>query len=125
MFLGKPTILVNGMKNVRTVFNKEFKYVKTGVVNKGFLKLFGGQSLLFVPDQERHQFLRRLVGQSMTPEAIDAAMPALVKSATQQIDRLSLEEPVVMEDVLTQFTLDVAWRQILGVCMMCMSLHLF
>lgn len=114
MFLGKPTILVNGMKNVRTVFNKEFKYIKTGVVNKGFLKLFGGQSLLFIPDQERHQFLRRLVGQSMTPEAIDAAMPALVKSATEQIDRISLEEPVVMEDVLTQFTLDVAWRQILG-----------
>eukprot|EP00584_Thalassiosira_punctigera_P004368 CAMPEP_0172536614 /NCGR_PEP_ID=MMETSP1067-20121228/8353_1 /TAXON_ID=265564 ORGANISM="Thalassiosira punctigera, Strain Tpunct2005C2" /NCGR_SAMPLE_ID=MMETSP1067 /ASSEMBLY_ACC=CAM_ASM_000444 /LENGTH=608 /DNA_ID=CAMNT_0013321721 /DNA_START=50 /DNA_END=1876 /DNA_ORIENTATION=- len=112
--LGKPTVLVSGMKNVRAVFNQEFRLVKTGLVSKGFKKLFGGESLLLATDQGRHQFLRRLVGQSMTPDAIDDAMPALVESATTQINRLSLDKPVEMEDVLTQFTLDVAWRQILG-----------
>ncbi|KAL7524961.1 hypothetical protein ACHAWF_001152 [Thalassiosira exigua] len=50
----------------------------------------------------------------MTPDAIDRAMPTLITSAAEQIDRLSLEEPVMMEKVATAFTLDVAWRQILG-----------
>jgi cytochrome P450 len=78
--------------------------------------------LLFVTDPERHQFLRRLVGQSMTPEQISLAMPALIASATEQIDTLKVGEDVVMEEVLTRFTLDVAWRQILGV-LVCFFFH--
>mmetsp|Transcript_31473 Transcript_31473/g.66202 ORF Transcript_31473/g.66202 Transcript_31473/m.66202 type:complete len:592 (+) Transcript_31473:165-1940(+) len=112
--LGKPSVIVNGMKNVRHVFNQEFKLVKTGTISEGFNEMFGGESLLFCTDQSRHQFLRRLVGQSMTPEQIDYAMPALIQSATEQIDRLKVGEDAVMEEVLTSFTLDVAWRQILG-----------
>lgn len=50
----------------------------------------------------------------MTPDAVNRAVPALVKSATEQINKLSLEEPVELERVMTSFTLDVAWRQILG-----------
>lgn len=50
----------------------------------------------------------------MTPEQINIAMPALITSATQQIDTLKVGKDVVMEEVLTRFTLDVAWRQILG-----------
>ena len=122
MMLGKPIIMVNGMKNVKEVFNQEFKLVKTGTISKGFVKLFGGKSMLSVTDPVRHQFLRRLVGQSMTPEAINRAMPALSKSATEQINQLSLEKPVKMEEILTRFTLDVAWRQILGL-FVCIALH--
>ena len=112
--LGKPSVIVTGMANVKKVFNKEFKLVKTGVITDEFTKSFGGESLLFVTDQERHQFLRRLVGQSMTPEQIDKAMPSLMESATRMIDTLKQGEDVEMERVLTAFTLDVAWRQILG-----------
>ncbi|KAL7534806.1 hypothetical protein ACHAWF_004958 [Thalassiosira exigua] len=112
--LGKPTVIVSGMKSVRGVFNQEFKAVKTGVMTDKFSRLFGGESLLFTTDQARHQFMRRLVGQSMTPEAINDAMPALIKGATEQINTLTLDEPVEMERTLTGFTLDVAWRQILG-----------
>ena len=110
------------MSNVKKVFNREFKLVKTGVISKAFGELFGGESLLFVTDPERHQVLRRLVGQSMTPEQINFAMPALMASATEQIDTLKVGEDVEMEEVLTRFTLDVAWRQILG---RCVSVFLF
>ena len=112
--LNKATVLVNGMKNVKQVFSQEFNTVKTGTLSKGSTALFGGTSLLFETDKSRHQFLRRLVGQSMTPEQVNLAIPALVKSATEQINTLQTEEPVEMEQVLQGFTLDVAWRQILG-----------
>jgi cytochrome P450 len=112
--LGKPAVILAGMANVKKVFNKEFKLVKTGIISDGFSNIFGGKSLLFETDPERHAFLRRLVGQSMTPEQISIAMPALITSASQQIDTLSAGSDVEMEEVLTRFTLDVAWRQILG-----------
>ncbi|KAL9186167.1 hypothetical protein ACHAXT_005405 [Thalassiosira profunda] len=112
--MGKPVVVVTGMKNSRKVFNQEFKRVKTGTISKSFTKLFGGESLLFTTDQTQHQYLRRLIGQSMTPEAISDAMRALITGASEQIDTLTLEEPVEMEQVVTAFTLDVAWRQILG-----------
>ena len=43
-------------------------------------------------------------------------MPALITSATKQLETLEVGEDAEMEDVLTRFTLDVAWRQILGKC---------
>lgn len=100
--------------SLHKVFNKEFKLVKTGVLSEELVKLFGGESLLFVTDPDRHQYMRRLVGQSMTPEQINFAMPALMKSANEQMNALKVGDDVEMEKVLTSFTLDVAWRQILG-----------
>ena len=121
--LGSPTAIVSGMSNVKKVFNKEFKLIKTGVISEGFTEFFGGESLLFVTDQERHQYMRRLVGQSMTPEQINYAMPALLQSASEQIDTLEVGKDSEMEDVLTRFTLDVAWRQILGMLYMYSICH--
>jgi len=112
--LGSPAIIVNGISNVKKVFNKEFKLVKTGVISDGFTDLMGGESLLFTTDPVKHQYLRRLVGQSMTPDQISKAMPSLIKSANDQIDTLKVGEHFEMEKILTSFTLDVAWRQILG-----------
>ena len=114
MALGKPVAMVSGMKNVKSAFNTEFKKIRTGSLIKNFYRLFGKQSLLFISDADRHQYLRRLVGQSMTPEAISNAMPALVNVATDQIELLSEHPITVMESALTNYTLDVAWRQILG-----------
>ena len=121
--LGSPTVIVSGMSNVKKVFNKEFKLVKSGVISDGFTEFFGGESLLFVTDQERHQYMRRLVGQSMLPEQINYAMPALLQSASEQIDTLEVGKDSEMEDVLTRFTLDVAWRQILGMLCMYIMYH--
>lgn len=115
MAFGTPLVMVSGMRNVKKVFNREFRTVETGAISQRALEVIGGESMLFVNDADRHQFMRRLVGQSLTPEAVEAAVPALIASANEQIDTLSPGgDPAVMEDVLTRFTLDVAWRQILG-----------
>eukprot|EP00804_Cyclotella_cryptica_P007441 CCRYP_002646-RB/>CCRYP_002646-RB protein AED:0.04 eAED:0.04 QI:395/1/1/1/1/0.66/3/552/469 len=114
MFFGRPTVMLSGMKNVKEAFNTEFKRIKTGVAINSFTRLFGGNNLLLITDQERHQYMRKLLGQSMTPEAINNAVPALIAGATNQIDSLKSESTQEMEKLLTAFTLDVAWRQILG-----------
>jgi cytochrome P450 len=114
MFFGKPIIMLSGMKNIKDAFNSEFKRIKTGSALRSFSKLFGAENLLFVQDPDRHQYMRRLLGQSMTPEAISKSIPALVTGASNQIDSLKNNPTVEMEQVLTSFTLDVAWRQILG-----------
>lgn len=111
---GVPVVALSGMKNVKLAFNQEFKKIRTTTTLKKFTDLFGGESMLFVNKADRHQYMRKLVGQAMTPEKINVAMPALIASASQQIDQLTLDEPVTMEKVMTNFTLDVAWRQILG-----------
>ena len=114
MFFGKPVIMLSGMKNIKDAFNTEFKRIKTGTALKSFGKLFGSENLLFVQDSDRHQYMRRLLGQSMTPEAISKSIPTLITGATNQIDTLKNNPTIEMEQVLTSFTLDVAWRQILG-----------
>mmetsp|Transcript_23489 Transcript_23489/g.46751 ORF Transcript_23489/g.46751 Transcript_23489/m.46751 type:complete len:557 (-) Transcript_23489:78-1748(-) len=114
MGFGKPIVMLSGMKNVKSAFNQEFKKIRTTSLMTRLTDLFGGESMLFVNEADRHQYMRRLVGQSMTPDKINLAIPALVASATEQLDQLTMEEPVTMEHVLTNFTLDVAWRQILG-----------
>jgi len=50
----------------------------------------------------------------MTLEAIEKAIPFLQETVTEHIDALLEIPTVVMEEVCTNFTLDVAWRQILG-----------
>jgi len=114
MFLSKPVVMVSGLKNVKAAFNTEFKKIRTGSLLKSFSKLFGESSLLFITDTEKHSYLRRLVGQAMTPEAINMAMPALVKGANEQIDLIKEQTNTTMEATVTNFTLDVAWRTILG-----------
>ncbi|KAL3770457.1 LOW QUALITY PROTEIN: hypothetical protein ACHAW5_001211 [Stephanodiscus triporus] len=60
----EPSVVISGMSNVKRVFNQEFKLVKTGMLSKSFAEMFGGESLLFATNPDRHQFLRRLVGKS-------------------------------------------------------------
>jgi cytochrome P450 len=115
MFVGQPIVSVAGMRNVKKVFNNEFKSIQTRLLQSIFgYSLFGKESLIMSTDSEEHSFLRRLVGAAMTPDSIDKAIPSLQKSVTEQIDKILLHPTAVMEDICTNFTLDVAWRQILG-----------
>ena len=114
VFFGKPIITVTGMKNIKQVFSTEFKNIRTASSIPAFRKLFGTESLIMCPNSEEHSFLRRLVGASMTPESIEKAIPVLQKTTTEQIDKLLESQTAAMEDVCTNFTLDIAWRQILG-----------
>lgn len=114
--MGKPITIVSSMKMVKKVFNFEYKKMNSEISLGNFKKLMGwtDDTLLTTPDVEYHSYLRRLVGQSMTPDAIKNAMPALTETATVQIDNILEQPTIMMENALTNFTLDIAWRQILG-----------
>ena len=56
-----------------------------------------------------------LAGNAMTPSAITQSVPAIQAAANDSVaSMLQSTGPVKMEDIANTFTLDVAWRQILG-----------
>lgn len=127
LMLGKPLITVSGMKNIKEVFSKEFKTIHTRGSTRNIIKLFGARSLIMAQDSENHSFLRRLVGQAMAPDSLSKAVSPLIQTANDQINLLlkddgepelsskkKTKKTVVMEDIVTDYTLDVAWRQIIG-----------
>jgi cytochrome P450 len=51
----------------------------------------------------------------MTPGAIAAAIPSIQERANHHIDEmLKTNQAVKFEDAFQSFTLDIAWKQILG-----------
>lgn len=70
--------------------------------------------MLYENDANKHGRLRKLAGEAMTPVAVAAALPSFQELANQQIDRVLKEGTIQMEEVCNDFTLDVAWKQILG-----------
>lgn len=117
-FMGKPFAVVSGGDNLKTVLNMEFDTLTSSgaeVMEGGLLPM---KSILFEPDKSRHAFLRRLVGQSLTPARVSDAVPVLQEAADVAVDKMlaaqDVNGKVTMEKICTDFTLDVAWRQILG-----------
>jgi cytochrome P450 len=77
--------------------------------------IFGESMLLYENDADRHAMLRRLVGTAMTPNAIGAAIPSIQERANVHINEmLKKNEAVKLENAFQSFTLDIAWKQILG-----------
>jgi cytochrome P450 len=106
--------LAGGQSPVQPVLRSEFEPdgITIGVTSSGIL---GRESLLMEPDKAKHARLRRLVGQAMTPAAVAESIPTLQDIASRQIRQRLDDAITVSADVLcTDFTLDVAWRQILG-----------
>mmetsp|Transcript_5582 Transcript_5582/g.11626 ORF Transcript_5582/g.11626 Transcript_5582/m.11626 type:complete len:603 (-) Transcript_5582:119-1927(-) len=125
-FMGRPMAVVSGSKNLRNILDREFKSSDEGGVEIGVFArteaaadIFGSDSMLTSQDKLNHKWLRRLVGQAMSPLAVSASIPQLVKAADDAVDdvftAMNSDSGIVrMEDVCTKFTLDIAWRQILG-----------
>ena len=130
-FGGRPVVVLAGMKALQDMLNSEFdpngvatisSYSKKKLKQlkstgkKQPARMMGSESLLAEGDKERHTQLRRLVGQALTPAAVGKSIPSLQKAATEQAEKLLQAKDIVvrMEDYCTEFTLDVAWRQILG-----------
>ena len=113
---GMPMVSVTGTDNIKTILQDEFdpNGINTELVGKSYTAIFGDQSILYEGDKTTHGFLRRLVGAAMTPSAINNAVPAIQMAANAQIDHLLTQKTVKMEEICNDFTLDVAWRQILG-----------
>jgi retinoid hydroxylase len=101
--------------------------VKTGTGLESSSVITGKHSILYAQQEKEHQSLRRLIGQAMTPEAITRAIPTLESVISKSLDAMvaaasaapvtpetKKKQSFIMENVCTDFTLDVAHSQILG-----------
>jgi len=118
---GMPIVSITGMKNVKSALKKEFKedgvnMFMVGDANLG--DLLGDKSVLYENKSSTHGMLRRLAGSAMTPAAINDALPSIQEAANYQVDQLLQQtkdgKEVEMERIFTDYTLDLAWKQILG-----------
>lgn len=127
-FLGTPFVAVSGYKRLQKVLGQEFEPqgLRSATLRDRPTSLMGQASIVAETDKRRHQFLRRLIGQALTPTAVGASVPVLQQAAQVQVDRLlasannnnnnttTSSQSVRMDRICTDYTLDVAWKQILG-----------
>jgi len=112
-FLGRPGAVITGGDNIKALLNTEFDAdgIQNGVNPSGILD---ENSMLAEKDRKTHSYMRRLVGAAMTPAAVTAAVPNLRAAADKQVDRMLADGTANSEETCTAYTLDVAWKQILG-----------
>ena len=112
--LGQPVIVMSGAERLKHILNQEFDTENGVMIGMEESSLLGYHSLLLEKDGSRHGSLRKLVGQALTPAAVKEAFPNIQASAEKQVQRILDAGVVKMEEVCTDFTLDIAWKQILG-----------
>jgi cytochrome P450 len=122
-FLFGPMAVVSGTSRARKLLNTEFS--PDGVsqpVNRtgNILEIFGKNSLSNeTKDKAKYRYLRTLVAHAMTHEAVAKSIPALQLASESVIEKKILavandEGLVKITEHMKYMTLDVAWRQILG-----------
>ena len=114
-FLFKPATVIVGNSPSRKIFNKEF--TKDGITQPvegdfgNAFEIFGRNSLSSeTKDKSKHRFLRSLVGQAMTHEAVTEGIEALQQASESVIDDKIVVDAktngsVEMEKWLKYFTL--------------------
>jgi cytochrome P450 len=119
-FLGRPLVAVSGRATLQKLLSLEFEPdgLRSAMRREG-PTLMGSTSLITESDRRTHSFLRRLVGQALTPTAVAASVPVLQAAARVATDQMLREgsggaAAIRMDRVCTDFALDVAWKQILG-----------
>jgi cytochrome P450 len=116
-FMGKTMAVVSGGGIFQKVLGMEFDGTLTSsgaeLLDDGLMPM---KSLLFEVDKQRHSYLRRLVGSALTPAAVGAAASTLQTAAEEQVTRILAQNgnKIKFSQVCTDYTLDLAWRQILG-----------
>jgi len=135
-FMGKSFAVVSGGKVFQKVLGMEFDKISSGGIELMEGGLMPLKSLLFERSKIRHSYLRRLVGKALTPAIVAQAAPTLQASAEEQVTRILTKTKVTtatgsthsktstqtqqqhqkirFQQICTDYTLDVAWRQILG-----------
>lgn len=116
---GMPIVSVSGVDNIKSLLKYEFRPdgVNTYLMGKDNLgPIFGEEALLYENNAEKHGMVRRLVGSAMTPASIGAAIPSIQEAACVHIDTIlqTKDVPIEMEKIFSDYTLDIAWKQILG-----------
>lgn len=75
----------------------------------------GSESMSFeVADAKKYQSIRSLVSQSLNEKTVSKGVPALQKVSEEAVDRMLLDKPPTINEITHDMTLDVAWRQIIG-----------
>jgi cytochrome P450 len=123
----KPTAVFVGSKSIQRVLGREFRpkgSSKKGegsvsqVTNFGNIEdIFGAESLSFeIESKARYHAVRGLVGQAMTPPAVAEGILALQVSAESAVQKFTQSDgqDIAVESICRDLTLDVAWRQIIG-----------
>lgn len=119
---GKPTAVISGSAKIKQLLNREFKKEGGGVSQMSELGTSGLLGFLFgkesmsgeLSDLKKYQSLRNLVGQALTPQSVSKGIPFLQVCAEEAVDDMLANDTVVMAELLQKLTLDVAWRQIIG-----------
>lgn len=112
-FMGSPAVCVSGGNNIAEVASKEFK--EDGVEATAAINVeYAGSSLVIEKDGKKHQSLRKLVGQALTPKAVQKALPTLYEISDSQVEKMLQEKEVIAVEACTDLTLDFAWKQLLG-----------
>jgi cytochrome P450 len=112
--LGRPVVQVTGSNLIKPLLATEFETGAVSSASNVSSPIFGDESLIVTQDAQMHSMMRQLVGASMTPAAIGNSIPTLEATAQDHVDLVTKNETVVMDDILTSYTLDIAWRQIIG-----------
>jgi len=121
---GMQSVMVAGSKRIKTLLDREFRsspapgagsVSKMTTIGNSDL-LIGDNSLSAITDsKQEYKKTSRLVGASMSPKSVSEAMPALQIAAQDSVKKMiDSDKNVKMVDVFHRFTLDVAWRQIVG-----------
>jgi len=133
-FMGKSFAVLSGGKVFQKVLGMEFDKISSGGVDLLDGGLMPLKSLLFERSKTRHSYLRRLVGKALTPTIVAPSAPTLQASAEEQVTRMlsktkgttatgsthsgtkaqQQHQKIRFQQICTDYTLDVAWRQILG-----------
>jgi len=128
-FLGAPVASVSGARLVKDLLSREFdtlgalppkqeKKASEDVKKSSNMvpAVFGNKSIGFERDQNKHAFLRRLVGSSLKGTALTESVPLLVELANDCIDRLSNEQAAFsMHGYSVDYTMDFVQKQLLGI----------
>lgn len=116
-FMGRPGVCISGGERIKSLMNTEFEEdgVYVPVVNTEYT----GPSLLGEQNGKKHAYLRKLVGQALTPAAVKRAVPNLYQASQKQVDRMIAassngDNTATAETICTDLTLEIAWKQILG-----------
>lgn len=121
-FLGSSVISVSGASNVNAVLqSRRFNIAPFDSWQKESKKkrkrrevLISSNSVMFEADRDKHQLLRHLMGTAFTPQALKSGTQNIFQSANEHLERMMPGKITRMDDSCKQFTLDIAWRQIIG-----------
>jgi cytochrome P450 len=124
----RPVVVVSGYQNTKQLLGYEFG---SGLVSNDkpwTSKIIGKNSLRFSRKKREHSTLRQLVGAGMANAALEDAVPFLQEAAENVLipfitDNIqgsthgsnnSNNSTITMDQLCREFTLDVVWKQIVG-----------